>query len=577
MLQLLANNDRKEFNQIILKETIELFSADGSIFLVYEKASEEFSTKAKEGITEKEFKESIHIIKQVLFQDTYNEKSILNVQIKRFYFSFIPVFQNTDLITILVIKKQHLITEKLQGLLEEFKELIRIAFEGSNSNISMLRKSEGHKIMNKLHELVGLGSFEEILSEATDKIGSLLNTTTVGIMLYNEDTSELVLQKPAFGIWNNELIDRYKIPLQKGGNAVSVFLTGVPTLTNDAYKEKNFFHELLPLFGDHKAVITVPLSVHSKRIGVLHAGKSNGTLTENDLDVLLDITYHLGMIINGALQMKDPPSTLFNGKEIESFIRNRLVQGVLKGDSQDLEYWLTNGQMLRLPLVPPFTAIVMELKESGLENLNWPEDQIDSLERLVRKSLPISGIHVEDHRLVIFCTYEKHRDWTAVSINVKKDLLPFIDKYSNNKPLEILIGFGSAAPTLNELGESYKRAIQVLKYVPLLTDKIGFYSEMATWTLLAELSVSQNEVAHEFVETHLQLLNSLKGNTESKRTLEIYLLNERHIKRTADELFIHPNTLRYRINNIEQKINLDLSDYETRLNLILAFRLEKLL
>ena len=89
------------------------------------------------------------------------------------------------------------------------------------------------------------------------------------------------------------------------------------------------------------------------------------------------------------------------------------------------------------------------------------------------------------------------------------------------------------------------------------------------------MAIHQPDIAKQFVDTHLKEIRQLKP--ELQQSLECFLLNERRIKKAADVLFIHPNTLKFRIEKIESELNLDLEDFEQRLNLIASFRLEKLL
>ena len=56
-------------------------------------------------------------------------------------------------------------------------------------------------------------------------------------------------------------------------------------------------------------------------------------------------------------------------------------------------------------------------------------------------------------------------------------------------------------------------------------------------------------------------------------TLRIYLENERSLVKTAKALFIHRNTLLYRLEKLHQLVELDLEDAELRLHLELSFRL----
>ena len=63
------------------------------------------------------------------------------------------------------------------------------------------------------------------------------------------------------------------------------------------------------------------------------------------------------------------------------------------------------------------------------------------------------------------------------------------------------------------------------------------------------------------------------SGSELYDTLRIYLQNERSLVKTAAALFIHRNTLLYRLEKLHKLVELDLEDPELRLQLELSFRL----
>lgn len=58
--------------------------------------------------------------------------------------------------------------------------------------------------------------------------------------------------------------------------------------------------------------------------------------------------------------------------------------------------------------------------------------------------------------------------------------------------------------------------------------------------------------------------NDKEKQTDLLRTLEVYLANNGKGKQTANELFIHPNTLNYRIKQIQELTNIDFNDFNVK-------------
>lgn len=65
-----------------------------------------------------------------------------------------------------------------------------------------------------------------------------------------------------------------------------------------------------------------------------------------------------------------------------------------------------------------------------------------------------------------------------------------------------------------------------------------------------------------------------KNHTELKKTLKEYLNCERNYVKTAARLYIHRNSLLYRLKRIEELTGIDLDNEEIRLHLMLSYRFE---
>ena len=59
-------------------------------------------------------------------------------------------------------------------------------------------------------------------------------------------------------------------------------------------------------------------------------------------------------------------------------------------------------------------------------------------------------------------------------------------------------------------------------------------------------------------------------------TLECYINHNCDIKQTAEGMYLHRNTLRYRINKIEELLQVDINDIQTVINFAVAFKIRQL-
>lgn len=97
---------------------------------------------------------------------------------------------------------------------------------------------------------------------------------------------------------------------------------------------------------------------------------------------------------------------------------------------------------------------------------------------------------------------------------------------------------------------------------PVLVDRI----DLTTW-LLSHVDPRQLE------ERIARTLEPL-GSRQLRETLTTYLAAEQNIARTADALFVHPNTVRYRLGRVEEALGRPISSALALTNLALALHPE---
>jgi len=90
------------------------------------------------------------------------------------------------------------------------------------------------------------------------------------------------------------------------------------------------------------------------------------------------------------------------------------------------------------------------------------------------------------------------------------------------------------------------------------------------------LSQFRDAVGEWFCHPAVQLLRryDLENQTELCHTLRVYLECERSYVKTAKQLYIHRNSLLYRIQRIQELTCLDFSDPSTRLHLLMSYAVQ---
>lgn len=166
-----------------------------------------------------------------------------------------------------------------------------------------------------------------------------------------------------------------------------------------------------------------------------------------------------------------------------------------------------------------------------------------------------------------------------LTITEEKELTSFLKMVSadlnRKRQVDIVFGIGSICSNKLETKISYKEAQDSLRYAKLFShQKIQFYDQMDLGILLLP-DLDTKGIAFEH-----KILSSLT-DVEKDEFLELIKVYERHngaITACAKELFIHKNTLQYRLNSLNYKTGYNprnLSDFVILKLAFVIYEMEK--
>lgn len=160
-------------------------------------------------------------------------------------------------------------------------------------------------IFEEISSLLPMSSdFELFLGQVINALNDLIGVESGGVLLYDAERQELVLQKPSFGTVNRE-VNLYRLSLTgksgpSRGTAVEVFASGKPKLCNDAAADPNADQEYIKMLGI-RSFLSIPLIVDNNKIGVLHLNnKKAGDFTERDFRLLTMMASQIAIVIKNA-------------------------------------------------------------------------------------------------------------------------------------------------------------------------------------------------------------------------------------------------------------------------------------
>ena len=142
--------------------------------------------------------------------------------------------------------------------------------------------------------------------------------------------------------------------------------------------------------------------------------------------------------------------------------------------------------------------------------------------------------------------------------------------------IQMRCGIGGVAEDLKFWRDSFHQAGQALTMAARLNEsKPLFFPDLSVYRLL--LLLEHHPELRKFTNEILGNLISYEGSAELIKTLNAYFDHNGVLSQAAEALFIHRNTLIYRMERIAEISGLDLEDAETRLAVQLALRIHRMI
>ncbi|WP_405114362.1 helix-turn-helix domain-containing protein [Paenibacillus sp. FSL K6-1217] len=139
---------------------------------------------------------------------------------------------------------------------------------------------------------------------------------------------------------------------------------------------------------------------------------------------------------------------------------------------------------------------------------------------------------------------------------------------------QIRLGISREFTDLTDCRKYYLQALKALEIGRMVWphEPRVLYADVLLYDLLSPYAQRDSrEVSHPAL-TVLREFDE-KHHADLYHTLYSYLKNNRQLQKTADELFVHRNTLRYRLRQIDELIQLDLSQIDQVLRLYMSYQM----
>jgi carbohydrate diacid regulator len=256
-------------------------------------------------------------------------------------------------------------------------------------------------------------------------------------------------------------------------------------------------------------------------------------------------------------------SFLKTQNRMKSQLKQQVFKQLLMYPGTDMNTIVGKGKVVDLEIESLDQVIIARVKGLGVSEMFENQGVLENLYRSFKFSFKS------------YCRVETSLvdDFFVCMVNeVSPDALKRILKkvYKDVDDQRLCIGVGKKVSSFKRLHLSYHQAMQALNISLQSRDiRVAVYEEMDLEVLVQDLS---RKAAEEYVQRVLGTLPE-KDLLQAKGTLKAYFANNGSIAQTAEQLFIHKNTLQYRLNRILDKTGYNPRELEDGFNLYLALHL----
>lgn len=264
--------------------------------------------------------------------------------------------------------------------------------------------------------------------------------------------------------------------------------------------------------------------------------------------------------------------------------RERILSSILYTDNLNVEEIMEQANYLGVNLSGKHRVVILQMQETEELEENKPrvtEGYLMEMRENIKKSIKnefrsyglrrVMVLPQMDAAIVLLPSELFSRDLLITILN------NIITRIERNYHLLVKVGVGTSYEYIEDFKKSHQEAKNTLAIsrIAAKEQKVYFYEDLGIYALITQ--ITNGKFLDDYVESKIGKLIKADQMQEGElcETLETYLEHNCNANATAEALFIHRNTMRYRMDKIKRILDEDISDMSVFLELKLAFAIKR--
>lgn len=271
--------------------------------------------------------------------------------------------------------------------------------------------------------------------------------------------------------------------------------------------------------------------------------------------------------------IQDWTNRIFQADQLETGLSSALLNAIFEPANRD--GYIPYLRQCKYKESESFVISILRLSEMNRSNSFKYKTPIVNLHTVFSEFIcglteRVSCILLDDIILMVFIDYD--------TVFVEKLLREYIDDiHKIFENIDFRIGIGNTVHGYDKLSESYNQAMLCVNYNKLSDsenkEKDDDISSITSLGVPGLLITCDSESIKQFYEMHLKHLKDydIANETEYFITLRVFLANNCNVNDTASALFIHRNTVNYRIKHIQEFLGVQFDNSTVVTEFTIAF------
>lgn len=380
---------------------------------------------------------------------------------------------------------------------------------------------------------------------------------------------------------NINIMDEKGVIIGSGDKSrLNQFHEGAAKVIKEGKKLEIYSKDINHLVGA-KPGINLPIEHNNKIIGVVGiTGEPNKVSP-------------FGEVIKMTVEMMLQQEFLLKEIQLEKQAQENFIHDLISGRiGNDSDLFLTRGQIVGYDILIPRVALVMDIYQfektakQSLQTFKGLKEGEIYLQRLKNDVLKtIQGIFVDTpQEIVSYTGGDKFVILKTINLKdsneiLRKKLFRIGKKIKNiisqKMKFKVTIGIGEYHKDVLGLSKSFKEAIQALDVGTRLEGAGNIYhiNDLGIGRLLAEI---REDTQQEIIKKTFYSVKDVRGkkiNETLLETLKTFFDNNLSISKTAQVIYVHRNTLLYRLRRVKEITGLDPKKFDDAVQLRIALKM----